>query len=56
MRKISKKQMPLMPPKIDHPQAQELNSITTSILIKSYSYSSLNLSKDSDIIACALSL
>jgi len=28
MRKISKKQMPLMPPKIDHPQAQELNAIS----------------------------
>jgi IS5 family transposase len=29
MRKISKKQMPLMPPKIDHPQAQELNAISS---------------------------
>ena len=28
MRKISEKQMPLMPPKIDHPQAQELNAIS----------------------------
>lgn len=28
MRKISKKQMPLMPPKIDHPQAEELNAIS----------------------------
>lgn len=28
MRKISKKQMPLMPPKIDHPQAEELNTIS----------------------------
>ena len=28
MRKISKKQMPLMPPKIEHPQAQELNAIS----------------------------
>jgi len=27
MRKISEKQMPLMPSKIDHPQAQELNAI-----------------------------
>ena len=27
MRKKSKKQMPLMPPKIDHPQAQELSTI-----------------------------
>ena len=28
MRKISEKQMPLMPPKIDHPQAEELNTIS----------------------------
>lgn len=28
MRKISKKQMPLMPSKIDHPQAKELNNIS----------------------------
>jgi transposase, IS5 family len=28
MRKISEKQMPLMPSKIDHPQAQELNAIS----------------------------
>jgi len=28
MRKISEKQMPLMPPKIDHPQAKELNTIS----------------------------
>jgi IS5 family transposase len=28
MRKKSKKQMPLMPPKIDHPQAQELSAIS----------------------------
>lgn len=28
MRKISEKQMPLMPPKIDHPQAEELNAIS----------------------------
>ena len=28
MRKISKKQMPLMPPKIDHPQVEELNTIS----------------------------
>ena len=28
MRKKSKKQMPLMPPKIDHPQAQELSTIS----------------------------
>ena len=28
MRKISKKQMPLMPSKIDHPQANELNAIS----------------------------
>ncbi len=28
MRKKSKKQMPLMPPKIDHPQAEELNAIS----------------------------
>jgi IS5 family transposase len=28
MRKISKKQMPLMPSKIDHPQAKELNAIS----------------------------
>ena len=28
MRKNSEKQMPLMPPKIDHPQAKELNAIS----------------------------
>jgi IS5 family transposase len=28
MRKNSEKQMPLMPPKIDHPQAEELNAIS----------------------------
>jgi len=28
MREISKKQMPLMPPKIDHPQAEELSAIS----------------------------
>jgi len=28
MRKISEKQMPLMPPKIDHPQAEELSGIS----------------------------
>ena len=28
MRKKSEKQMPLMPPKIDHPQAEELNAIS----------------------------
>jgi IS5 family transposase len=28
MRKNSKKQMPLMPPKIDHPQAEELDAIS----------------------------
>jgi len=28
MRKNTEKQMPLMPPKIDHPQAQELNAIS----------------------------
>jgi len=28
MRKNIEKQMPLMPPKIDHPQAEELNAIS----------------------------
>jgi IS5 family transposase len=28
MRKNSEKQMPLMPPKIDHPQAEELDAIS----------------------------
>ena len=28
MRKKSKKQMPLMPPEIDHPQAEELSAIS----------------------------
>ena len=31
MRKISEKQMPLMPPRIDHPQANELNAISRII-------------------------
>ena len=31
MRKISEKQMPLMPPRIDHPQANELNAISCII-------------------------